>query len=39
LALAIDDLHQDGYPDVFAGSVNHSILIWLNDGQAGFARK
>jgi hypothetical protein len=38
-ALAVGDLNQDGYPDIFAGSVNHGILIWLNDGQAGFARK
>jgi hypothetical protein len=38
-ALAVGDLNQDGYPDIFAGSVNHGILIWLNDGQAGFTRK
>jgi hypothetical protein len=38
-ALAVGDLNNDGAPDIFAGSVNHGILIWLNDGQAGFARK
>jgi hypothetical protein len=38
-ALAVSDLNQDGYRDIFAGSVNQDILIWLNDGQAGFAQE
>ena len=38
-ALAVGDLNNDGSPDVFAGSVNHGISIWLNDGQGGFSPK
>jgi hypothetical protein len=36
-ALAAGDLNGDGYPDIFAGSVNHGILAWLNDGQGSFS--
>jgi hypothetical protein len=35
-ALAAGDLNGDGFADVFAGSVNHGILVWLNDGQGKF---
>jgi hypothetical protein len=38
-ALAVGDLNGDGFPDIFAGSVNHGILIWLNDGQGKFTKK
>jgi hypothetical protein len=37
-ALAMGDVNGDGAVDVFAGSVNHGILIWLNDGEAGFRK-
>jgi hypothetical protein len=37
-ALALGDLNGDGHPDIFAGSVNHGILIWFNDGAGKFAK-
>jgi hypothetical protein len=38
-ALAVGDLDGDGSPDIFAGSVNHGILVWLNDGQGSFSQR
>ena len=38
-ALAVGDLDGNGFPDIFAGSVNHDILVWLNDGQGNFTKK
>ena len=35
-ALALGDLNGDGRVDVFAGSVDHGILIWFNDGSGKF---
>jgi hypothetical protein len=37
-ALALGDLNGDGHVDVFAGSVNHGILVWLNNGSGEFKR-
>jgi hypothetical protein len=31
-APAVGDLNGDGYVDVFAGSVDHGLLVWFNDG-------
>jgi hypothetical protein len=38
-ALAVGDLNGNSFPDIFAGSVNHGILVWLNDGQGKFSNK
>lgn len=38
-ALAVGDLNGDGFLDIFAGSVNHGILVWLNDSQGKFTKK
>jgi hypothetical protein len=38
-ALAVGDLNGDGFPDIFAGSVNYGILVWFNDGQGKFSKK
>jgi len=38
-ALALADLNGDGYVDVFAGSVNHGILVWFNDGAGKFTNQ
>ncbi|HLE73865.1 MAG TPA: VCBS repeat-containing protein [Anaerolineales bacterium] len=35
-ALALGDLDGDGHIDIFAGSVHHDVLVWFNDGEAGF---
>jgi hypothetical protein len=37
-SLALGDLDGDGHVDVFAGSLNHGILVWLNDGSGEFNR-
>lgn len=38
-ALALGDLDGDGLVDIFAGSVNHGILTWFNNGAARFTRR
>lgn len=37
-ALSLGDVDSDGDLDVFAGSVNHGILVWLNDGTGKFRK-
>lgn len=36
-APALGDLDGDSDVDIFAGSVNHDILVWLNDGEGSFS--
>lgn len=36
-APALGDLDGDSDVDIFAGSVNHDILVWLNDGKGSFS--
>jgi len=38
-ALALGDLDGDGRVDIFAGSVNHGLLVWFNNGEVRFTRK
>jgi hypothetical protein len=38
-ALALGDLNSDSRIDVFAGSVNHGVLVWFNDGSGRFTKQ
>lgn len=38
-ALALGDLNGDGHVDVYAGSVNHGVLVWFNDGAGKFKQQ
>jgi hypothetical protein len=38
-ALALGDLNGDSRIDVFAGSVNHGVLVWFNDGSGRFTKQ